>query len=91
MIIWPESFKNTVVGNTEGGLYLILTSTVQTVILLKMTKDSETEVNCSYNCNYDLARSKDSSSVHYITGIHEQFVDLGFVRKSDQSPTKIRR
>jgi hypothetical protein len=42
---------------------LTLTTTVQTVILLMTTKDSETEVNLSYNRNYDLVTSKDFSSV----------------------------
>jgi hypothetical protein len=41
---------------------ITLTTTVQTVIWLKTTKDSEIEVNYSYYLNYDFAASKDSSS-----------------------------
>jgi hypothetical protein len=42
-------------------------------------------LNFKVNCCYPFPLCE------YCTGIHEQFVDLGFVGKSDQSPTKIRR
>jgi hypothetical protein len=43
-------------------VYTTRTTNVQTVFWLKTTNYSESEVNYSYNQNYDLAVSKDSNS-----------------------------
>jgi hypothetical protein len=53
MIIWPESFKKSL--QHWGMPYTTPTPTVQTVNLIKMTKDSKTVVNYNNNRNYDLA------------------------------------